>query len=92
MDLALRVLGWGLIGIGLAILLLKLLGVIHSPPESLVNDFITSGLLILLGRLEERTSHIRNLSSDISELREGFSKLDSKFDLIWSDFKKRKEL
>ena len=35
-GIALEIIGWGLIAVGISLLLLKLFGVIHSPSELLI--------------------------------------------------------
>jgi hypothetical protein len=56
LDLILKILAWSLMTIGLAIIFLKLAGIIKSPEDMLVNALITSGMLLELGRLEEKVS------------------------------------
>ena len=67
-TLILEIIGWGLIGAAIFFILLKVLGVLHSPPELTLDTLLTTGILVLL--IEMRV----------------------KLGLLWSDFKKRKEL
>ena len=67
-TLALEIIGWGLIGAVILFVLLKILGIIHSPPEPTLDTLLTTGILALL--VEMRV----------------------KLGLLWSDFRKRKEL
>jgi len=44
----LEIIGWGLIGVVLFFVLLKVLGLIHSPQEITLDTVLTTGILILL--------------------------------------------
>lgn len=85
LDLILRITAWSLLLIGIILLLLMITGILQSPEIELVSLFISSGLLIEIGRLETKTSNI-------DELKNRFSSLEAKFDMMWDDFRKRKRI
>jgi len=68
---ALEIIAWGLIGFSILIILLKWLGIIHSP--ELVLESLLAGLVF-------------GFVSMKVEIRE----MKVKLELIWLDFKKRK--
>jgi len=45
---ALEIIGWGLIGAAIFVVLLKVLGLIHSPQEITLDTVLTAGILVLL--------------------------------------------
>jgi len=45
---ALEIIGWGLIGAAIFVVLLKILGLIHSPQEITLDTVLTTGILVLL--------------------------------------------
>jgi len=47
-TLALEIIGWGLIGAVIFLVLLKVLGLIHSPQEITLDTVLTTGILVLL--------------------------------------------
>ncbi|MBI2675301.1 MAG: hypothetical protein HYX24_02495 [Candidatus Aenigmarchaeota archaeon] len=55
-DFALRILAWGIIGTVVAVVLLKALGVIHSPADISLDTLLTGAVLIELGRIEAKLS------------------------------------
>ena len=81
----LEVIAWSLMLIGFILLLLMVLGVLHSPELEIISVFISAGLFIQIGELRSRTSNLDELKNEFAEMR-------PKFDMLWSDFKKRKEL
>ena len=91
-GMALEITGWGLIAVGISLLLLKLLGVIHSPSELLINNFLTVGVVALLVEMRVRVGLLWSGFKNIEELKTRLEKLESKFELLWDEFKKRKSL
>ncbi|MBS3080643.1 hypothetical protein J4221_04180 [Candidatus Pacearchaeota archaeon] len=78
-ELIIKVLGivaWGLILFAIIAFVLKLLGIISSPP---ITEIILGGILIELIRLESR------LNKEITPIK-------IKQSILWSDFKKRREI
>ncbi len=47
-SLFLEIIGWGLITTAILFLILKLLGIVHSPTESTLDTLLTTGILALL--------------------------------------------
>jgi len=47
-TLALEIIGWGLIGAVIFFVLLKVLGLIHSPQEITLDTVLTTGIIVLL--------------------------------------------
>jgi len=47
-TLALEIIGWGLIGAVIFFVLLKVLGLIHSPQEITLDTVLITGILVLL--------------------------------------------
>jgi len=47
-TLVLEIIGWGLIGAVIFFVLLKVLGLIHSPQEITLDTVLTTGILVLL--------------------------------------------
>ena len=78
----LEILAWGFIIFGVSVILLKALGVIHSPSELTLEKIIGAGILLELGRSR----------SEFGKISGRFTVLESKIDMIWSDFKKRKKI
>jgi len=56
LDLFLKIIGWSLITFAILVILLKLLGIVHSPSELTLDSLLTIGILIELGRLETKIS------------------------------------
>ena len=73
-DIALRIMAWGLMLFGFFLLILMSLGILHSPAGITLEGIIGAGILVELGRIEGK-----------------FGGLETKVDMLWSDFKKRKE-
>ena len=84
-DIVLRIVSLSLIIVGILFLLLMVLGLVHSPELELLSLFVSVGIFIEIGRLEEKVSNL-------DELKKEFSELKSKFELLWKDFEKRKKL
>ena len=72
LDRILGIIAWGLIGFAVLAIILKLLGIISSPP---ITEILLGGVLVELLRVETR-----------------FKEFSVKLNLLWSDFRKRKEL
>lgn len=84
-DFALRIIAWSLLLVAIFFLFLMVLGIVHSPELELLSLFVSTAIFLEIGRLESKTSNLSELKKDVAELK-------SKFELVWSDFKKRKEL
>lgn len=85
LDLALKITAWSCMLFTYLLMVLKGLGIIHSPTSDLVTGIMATCIFIEIGRLEERSSDIKYIKKDIAEIK-------GKFNLLWSDFKKRKEI
>ncbi|RJS84271.1 hypothetical protein CW713_02900 [Methanophagales archaeon] len=91
-GMALEITGWGLIAVGISLLLLKLFGLIHSPSELLINNFLTVGVITLLVEMRVRVGLLWSGLKKLEELKTKFSELESKFELLRDEFKRRNSL
>lgn len=53
-DLILGILAWGLIALVITLVVLKMVGVLHSPTEITFETIIMSGIFLELARLETK--------------------------------------
>ena len=73
-DIVLRIIGLSLIIVGILFLLLMVLGLIHSPELELLSLFVSVGVFVEIGRLEEKVSNLDELKKEFSELKSKFEK------------------
>lgn len=85
-SILLNVLGWGLITFSISILVLEWIGLIGSP--TIIEAWIGGSSILIL----ELIKRIIDLSIGFSNLSKGFAVMETKFDLIWNEFKRRKKL
>jgi len=75
-NIILGIIAWGLISFALLVAVLKWFNIIGSPP---IIEILLGGMIIELIRIETR------LGKELSEIK-------IKLNILWNDFKKRKEL
>lgn len=79
----LGIIGWGLILYGVVVGILKWVGVVGSPS---VSDVILGGIVFEFLRFERR------IIEELSEIKSKFKEFGVKLNILWSDFRKRKEI
>jgi len=81
-DLALKLIAFSLIVFALLLIVLELVGVIHSPSDLMIQLLIGGSFLIEVIHLERTLGDIKAELGDVK----------SKANIMWSDFKKRKKI
>tara|TARA_Y100000310_G_scaffold228641_1_gene230942 strand:+ start:402 stop:650 length:249 start_codon:yes stop_codon:yes gene_type:complete len=76
LEKILGIVAWGLILFAVLAAILKFIGIISSPP---ITEILLGGILIEIIRLESR-------------LNKELTKITTRQNLLWSDFKKRKDI
>ncbi|MBS3056485.1 MAG: hypothetical protein J4473_03565 [Candidatus Aenigmarchaeota archaeon] len=84
----LEIIGWGMIAVSLFFGLLMALGFVHSPPELLLNNLLTTGVLVLVVESRVKIGLLWSEFRGLSEVRLKLNNIESKLDLLWSEFRK----
>ncbi len=95
-DLVWKIVAWLLMLIGFVFLLLMALGFIHSPELEYLSILVSGGIFLEIGRIETKIASLGRTADKtetcLGELNKEFGELSSRFDLVWSEFRKRKSL